>query len=181
MDEPVRNRLRPARHRGLTRPDQVTVLPRPSGRQPAPPQRKPGQAAEQASGGKATPGKTSRSPIRRLAHQDERQNLRGGSRLSAHILIPLLRGRYVLALFEASESVGCVNRVELAGSESVGQAQRLAWAGFWAAPCGWNPSARMPPPQAPALRLADPTGWFSGAEVIGCSVPYSGRACQERR
>jgi len=29
MDEPVRNGLRPARHRGLTRPDPVTALPRP--------------------------------------------------------------------------------------------------------------------------------------------------------
>ena len=59
MDEPVRSRLRPARHRGLTRPDPVTALPRPQ-RPPAStfPSRRPGQAAEHVSGGTATPGNT---------------------------------------------------------------------------------------------------------------------------
>ena len=33
MDEPVRSRLRPTRHRGLTSPDPVTALPGPHGRQ----------------------------------------------------------------------------------------------------------------------------------------------------
>ncbi len=56
MDEPVRSRLRPARHRGLTRPDPVTALPWPQrAARHHPPSENPGQAAEQASGGKAAP------------------------------------------------------------------------------------------------------------------------------
>ncbi len=67
MDEPVRNRLRPARHSGLTRPipGHRTAQAPAAARQHLPSER-PGQAAEQASGGKATPGKPSRSLIRRL-------------------------------------------------------------------------------------------------------------------
>jgi hypothetical protein len=40
MDELVRNRLRPARHRGLTRPDRSPRCHGPSGRPPAPSQPK---------------------------------------------------------------------------------------------------------------------------------------------
>ena len=67
MDEPVRSRLRPARHRGLTRPDPVTALLRPQ-RPPAStsPSERPGQAAEHVSGRKVMPGKPSSSLIRRL-------------------------------------------------------------------------------------------------------------------
>jgi hypothetical protein len=46
---------------------------------------KPGQAAEQASGGKAALGKPARLLIRRLAHRDKRQNLRCGSRFTYSI------------------------------------------------------------------------------------------------
>ena len=82
MDEPVRSRLRPARHRGLTRPrpGHRTAQAPAAARQHLPSER-PGQAAEHVSGWKAMPGKPSRSLIRQPAHQEERQNLRGGLRL----------------------------------------------------------------------------------------------------
>jgi hypothetical protein len=56
MDDPVRRRLRPARPGGLTSPDPVTASLRPqTATRTRPRDRNPGQAAEQASGGKHTP------------------------------------------------------------------------------------------------------------------------------
>jgi hypothetical protein len=56
MAEPVRRGLRPARHLGLTRPDQVTAPARPDGHtNPARRTTDIGQAAEPVSGKLATP------------------------------------------------------------------------------------------------------------------------------
>ena len=89
MDEPVPSRLRPARHRGLTRPDPVTALPWPQ-RPPAStfPSRRPGQAAEHVSGPAATPGTIKIVYLPASTSLDEQQNLRGGSRLSPPIRPP---------------------------------------------------------------------------------------------
>jgi hypothetical protein len=81
MDEPVPGRLRAACHRGLTSPDPVTAPARGPGRQPRTLSRIPGQAAEQASGRKAAPGKSARSFIRQPEQQDRHQNFGGGLRL----------------------------------------------------------------------------------------------------
>jgi len=57
MDEPIRGRLRAARRRGLTSLGPLPAPRRPptATRQHLAPSRRSGQAAEQASGGKATP------------------------------------------------------------------------------------------------------------------------------
>ena len=82
MDEPVRSRLRPARRRGLTRPDPVTALPWP---QRPPASTFPSRKTRTSRRRRQRPGSHSRKPsrsfIRPPAHQDEQQNLRGGSRL----------------------------------------------------------------------------------------------------
>ena len=58
MDEPVRSRLRPARRRGLTSPTRSPHPTAPAATRQHSPAERPGQAAEQVSGGKATPGNT---------------------------------------------------------------------------------------------------------------------------
>ena len=55
MAEPPRGRLRTARHSGLTSPEPVSTPTAPKPSEPSFPNRKPGQAAEQASGRKARP------------------------------------------------------------------------------------------------------------------------------
>jgi hypothetical protein len=86
MDEPVRSRLRAASRRGLTSPDPVTAPRRPLGHPASTcPSPRTGQAAEQASGRKATPGNSDKTTASWPPRQIERQNSCGGSRLSARL------------------------------------------------------------------------------------------------
>jgi hypothetical protein len=56
MDEPVRSGVRPARCRGLTRPDPVTAQTQgPAATRQHLPSEKPGQAAEKSAAGKPHP------------------------------------------------------------------------------------------------------------------------------
>jgi hypothetical protein len=84
MDEPVPRRLRPARRRGLTRPDPVTAPPRPS-QPPAstcPQAEEPDKPPDRSAAGKPRPEIPSRSSPAEAGTPRRRQNLRGGSRLS---------------------------------------------------------------------------------------------------
>ena len=82
MDEPVRSRLRAARHRGLTRPDPVTATTQ-AHRPPAStsPAKDPDKPQNTPAAGKPRPENNQDHLSAGWHIQDERQNLRGGSRL----------------------------------------------------------------------------------------------------
>ncbi len=81
LDEPVRSRLRTARHRGLTSPEPVTASRRPSGHPPHFQTATRTSCRTRASGKASTPGSLRRSGPPAMSARNDHSHLRGGSRL----------------------------------------------------------------------------------------------------
>ena len=94
MDEPVPSRLRPARRHGLTSPDPVTAPHGPRGRrQYLSPAEEPDKPPNRSAAGKPRAEIPSGSSPAEAGKARQRQNLRGGSRLSDEILYRGVLGR----------------------------------------------------------------------------------------